>query len=260
MDLKYIALLTALGLIVGIAIAIEVGRRIGQRTMTKDPEGAFRGTGGVEGAVYGLFGLLLAFTFSGAAARFEARRHLVTEEANAIGTAYLRIDVLPPDARPAMRALFKDYTSIRSTIYQQVNTNWELAKAENERSIQLQQQIWDLATTSVQRTDAFGAAPMLVLPSLNAMIDITTTRNTELSNHPPFILYILFLALSIIVSLLIGYNQAPDKRRKWLHSFVFATVTACTFYVIIDLEFPRLGLIRVDHFDAVLINLSESMK
>src|SRR5574338_642401 len=71
-------------------ILIQIGRRLGARRRALDPEGAASGLGSIEGAVFGLMGLLLAFTFSGAASRFEARRQLIVQETNAIGTAYLR--------------------------------------------------------------------------------------------------------------------------------------------------------------------------
>src|SRR6478736_6885923 len=87
----------AIALFACILISMALGRRIGVIVLQQDIEAAPRGIGAVEGAVFALLGLLLAFTFSGAAARFEERRHLITEESNAIGTAYLRIDVMPTD-------------------------------------------------------------------------------------------------------------------------------------------------------------------
>src|SRR4249919_3832924 len=91
----------------------EIGRRIGARRLARDPEGLAKGAGAAEAAVFGLLGLLIAFTFSGAASRFEERRHLVTREANAIGTAYLRIDLLPDDAQPAGRRREADRSADR---------------------------------------------------------------------------------------------------------------------------------------------------
>lgn len=85
------------GLIVfaSILLAMEIGRRAGSWTRKRDPAGATSGTGAVEAAVFGLMGLMIAFTFSGAASRFDSRRQLIVEEANKIGTAYLRIELLP---------------------------------------------------------------------------------------------------------------------------------------------------------------------
>ena len=97
----FVALLAAAGLFVGVLVLLDLGRKIGIAQLARDPDAAAKGAGPVEAAILGLLGLLLAFTFSGAASRFEARRQLVADEANAIGTAYLRVDLLPSDAQPA---------------------------------------------------------------------------------------------------------------------------------------------------------------
>src|ERR1700675_930574 len=103
MPYALLAGLLALGVFVGMVILQEVGRRVGHRRLARDSEGARAGVGAIDGAVFGLLGLLVAFTFSGAASRFDARRQLVVEEANAIGTAYLRIDWLPNEPPPCPR-------------------------------------------------------------------------------------------------------------------------------------------------------------
>ena len=90
----------------GMLVVTEVGRRIGVAHVARDPEGLPKGVGAAEAAVFALLGLLLAFSFSGAASRFEARRHLITTKTNAIGTAYLRIDMLPKDAQLRLREMF----------------------------------------------------------------------------------------------------------------------------------------------------------
>jgi len=112
------AFVSAAGLFVGILLFAEIGRRIGIAKLTRDPEGLTKGASAAEAAVFGLLGLLIAFTFSGAASRFEDRRHLITADANAIGTAYLRIDLLPGDTQPEMKELFRRYVDVRSATYQ----------------------------------------------------------------------------------------------------------------------------------------------
>jgi hypothetical protein len=109
MDLALIASLSAACLCFGMLVFSEVGQRIGLARLARDPEGLSKGAGAAEAAVFGLLGLLIAFTFAGAASRFEDRRLLVTAEANAIGAAYLRIDLLPGDAQPEARELFRRY-------------------------------------------------------------------------------------------------------------------------------------------------------
>ena len=111
------ASLLAGGLLLGMLIFFEVGRRIGKARVVHHPEGLAKGSGAVEAGIYGLLGLLIAFTFSGGASRFESRRQMVTEEANAIGTAYLRIDLLPEASQPVLRQLFREYLDSRLETY-----------------------------------------------------------------------------------------------------------------------------------------------
>lgn len=258
MNFGLVAPLIALGLFAAILLAAECGRRLGLARLRRDPEDPTKGGAAAEAAVFGLLGLLIAFTFSGAASRFEDRRHLITAEANAIGTAYLRLDLLPVQAQAPMRAQFRQYVDLRAHAYQHagdpVGTEQRLAAATA-----LQTQIWAQAVAASRQPQAAPQAAMLLLPALNEMIDITTTRATATRNHPPAVIYALLGGLSLIGALLVGYGTAVRRQRSWLHTLTFGALLALTVYVIFDLEFPRLGFIRVDAADEVLLALRASM-
>ncbi|MGH7260397.1 MAG: DUF4239 domain-containing protein, partial [Nitrospiraceae bacterium] len=117
------------GLFLTMLLFLEVGRRIGMRRMGEETERQRSGLLTIETAIYGLLGLLVAFTFSGASSRFEARRVLVVQEANAIGTAYLRLDLLPAAAQPALREKFRLYTETRLAAYRAL-PDLDAAKAQ----------------------------------------------------------------------------------------------------------------------------------
>jgi hypothetical protein len=251
--------LFAFALFVGMLILLIVGRRIGDRHLASDSKGARTGTGTIEAAVFALLGLLIAFTFSGAVSRFDHRRHLIVEETNAIGTAYLRLDLLPAGAQPALRETFRQYVNSRLETYRKL-PHIEAAKAEHSKSIKLQEAIWTNAVAASQAQGASSASPMLLLPALNQMIDITATRTMALQLHPPFIIFGMLFLVALASALLAGYAMAGGKDRKWLHVMGFALVIALTVYVILDIEFPRHGLIRVDAFDQALTDLLNSMK
>jgi len=100
---------------------------------------------------------------------------------------------------------------------------------------------------------------MLLLPALNAMIDITTTRTMAAQMHPPTIIFVMLFGLALASALLAGYGMASATSRSWLHVLGFAAALAVAVYVIFDLEYPRFGMIRVDAFDQALVDLRESM-
>ena len=246
----------AFGLFLGMLLLLELGRRIGGRRLAQDPEGARAGVGAVEGATYGLLGLLIAFTFSGAAARFDARRQLMVEEANDIGTAYLRLDLLPAEARDRLREMFRLYLDSRVDTYRKL-PDVRAAEAEFARSLALQGEIWTLAVAAARAEPP--STSTLFLPALNQMIDITTTQLTATRMHPPKVIFVMLGTLALVSSLLAGFGMAGSKRRSWLHLVAYAAINAGVAYVILDLEYPRLGLIRVDSFDQVLVELRQSM-
>jgi hypothetical protein len=250
------ALLWTGGLFVAMLLMLEGGRRVGLRRAAQDPETARAGAGVVEGAVFALLGLLVAFTFSGAASRFDERRKLIVEESNAIGTAYLRIDLLPAAAQPDLRDAFRRYLDARLGVYRALpdmaKVNAELARASG-----LQQEIWSRAVAA-----SAGSQPptMLLLPALNDMIDITTTRTMAGQTHPPVVIFAMLFGLALLSALLAGNAMAAAGTRSWLHMITFAVALAGAVYVIIDIEYPRFGLIRVDAFDQVLVDLRQSMR
>ena len=250
MPLIMAVLLYTAGVFCGMLVLLEIGRRIGVRRLASDPEGATVGVGTVEGAIFGLLALLVAFTFSGAAARFDTRRHLIVEETNDIGTAYLRLDLLPTAAQPPLRAHFRQYVAARLAVYRQLS----------DVAATVQTEIWTQAVAGSREPDAHPDAAKLLLPALNAMFDMMTTWILALQMHPPTIIFAMLFVVALASALLTGHGLAGGKRRSWLHMVGFAAILAVAVYVILDLELPRLGLIRVDAFDQALGDLLQSMQ
>ena len=255
----FYATFVALALFFGMLGLLELGRRLGTVRLKEDPEGARAGTGAVEGAVFALLGLLIAFTFSGAASRFDERRKLIIEETNDIGTAYLRLDVLGTEARRALQEKFRQYLDARIETYRKL-PDIVAAKSELAKANALQGEIWNMAVLASKAQAASPAAPMLLLPALNAMFDITTTRTLVTEIHPPAVIFVMLVALALASALMVGYAMAGSHKRNWLHMVGLAFVIAAAIYVIFDIEYPRLGFIRVDAFDRALVELRANMK
>jgi hypothetical protein len=250
-------LILAIVLLLSLMVVLELGRQLGL-SHTKQRGSPNKGSASVEAAVFALFGLLLAFTFSGAATRFEHRRDLVVQEANSIGTAYLRIDLLDRQAQEKLYPLFKSYVQSRLDAYQSISSGQEEFKKKITLSSDIQNQIWQLATEGAARAKS-PSVMNLVLPPINDMIDITSTRLAAMRNHPPPIIFVLLVAFSFACALIAGYSMSVDPRRNWLHMILFTLCVAGTIYVILDLEYPRYGFIRVDGVDVHLQDLLDSM-
>lgn len=252
-------LLASILLFVGMLISLEAGRQFGVSRRPKESEGERTSLGIIEGAIFAMFGLVLAFSFSGAASRFNEKRMLIAEEVNTIETAYLRVQLISPAVQPKLQELFREYVDSRVATYRKLP---DMAAAEKEMSRykKLQHEIWTTSVAASVLPDSHPDAGKLLLPALNNMIDISTTRTMALRIHPPRVIFALLFALGIICSVLAGYRIASGHHRSWVHIFGFTAMTMIIVYVILDVEYPRAGLIRLESPDQLLLNIRESLK
>ncbi|MCE5230393.1 DUF4239 domain-containing protein [bacterium] len=250
--------LLAFGLFIGMLIAIQFGKWLGVRRKKIEGEAGTPAIGVMEGSVFALMGLVIAFTFSGALGRLDWRRQLDVEEVNAIGTAWLRLDLLPERDQPPLRRMFREYAETRLGVYHKL-PDVKAAYADISRLGDLQKQIWSSALASAQSNNG-PQATMLLMPALNAMFDILTTQKMAGLAHPPLIVFAMLFGLAVISSLLVGYDMGGIRQRHWIHLMGFAATIAFALYVVVDLEYPRLGLIRIDHFDQAMVDLLAQMK
>jgi hypothetical protein len=236
----------------GMLLAMIVGRRIraGHTEAT--------GFGAVNGAMFGLMGLMVAFTFSGAASRFDQRRHLIVEEANDIATAYRRINLLPEAAQDAFRDKFRDYLDTRLATYRVGADPVRIAELLHHTD-QHQHKMWTMAIDAIARAPTPTVAAQM-LPPLNAMFDIVTTRTAAAQMHPPAVVWVMLAGLTLVCSFLVGYDTASSGRRYGIHLCIYAAIFALTLYVIVDMEYPRVGFIRVTAMDHLLDDVRASMR
>ncbi len=248
----------SIALFLAVLAALEIGYRIGDASTKHNPELAHQGIGVIEAAVFALLGLLLAFSFSAGLSRLEIRRHQIVEEANAIGTAYLRVDLLPGDVQTGMRQLFRDYLDTRLNLYQHLGDHRATAQSI-ARAAQLQREIWSGAVR-VRETDAGQNIGRLLLPAINRMIDISTARLIAMRTHLPPLILALLLSVAGLSGLLAGYAVAKRRSRSWLHMVLYAAVVAVTLYAVLDLDYPRNGFIRLDDADQALRDVRQAMR
>ena len=224
-----------------------------------DPVAGSEGTAAVETAIYALLGLLIAFTFGGAEDRLSARRQLIVEEVNAVGTAYARLDLLQPDDEMILRDEVRAYVDARLAFYDKL-LDFAAARGERQRADQIQQQIWSDAVAGSAKVGDSRAA-LLVLQSLNQMFDVATARYAALRTHVPAAIFVLLLVLALLCGFFAGIGMARRRGHpSYLHMLMFAGVIAVTAYVILNLEFPRVGFVRLHGLDQFLREARASMQ
>jgi hypothetical protein len=236
----------AIPLFIAMLVLTELGRKLHALA----PE--HKSSSAIEGAIFGLFGLLLAFTFSGAIARYDTHRKLVTEEVNDISDAYNRIDLLPKQQQEQFRQDFRAYVTTRLDRF-----DAEESEPVAKETIALQKKIW--AETIEATTNSDGShsdGGRLLLPALSQMFDIAYTRKNTFDLHPPVVVDLLLFALSCGCAFFAGYNMTD---RNPLHILAFALVISLTIYSTLDIEYPRKGLIRLASTDQQFIDLRNSM-
>ncbi len=242
-----------------LLLLLEVGWRLGRREHRRSGNTHVKGIGALEGAVFALLGLLLAFTFSNAADRLDVRRALAVEEANSVGVAYLRLSVLKPDDRVVLRKLFRDYGESRLLYYADFKDDAE-REASFRRSQDLQQQIWAAAVTAAQAAGG-GAQQGQVLEPINKMFDTATTRVAASRTHPAPEVYVMVAALVIASTLIAGFAMTAGEIRPILHAVIYAAAITATLHTIVYMEHPRLaGIASMSEFDRYLAEVVAGMK
>jgi len=239
------------GLMVAATLA---GRRLAAARARHGDGGQPVGIGAIDAAVLGLLGLLIAFWFSSAGTRLDMRRNLILEESNAVGTAWLRLALLPEDVQPAMRRLFCRYLDVR--LEQAPSERSDASSRLASRAVELQATIWGQAVAAAPRCQSDQAAA-LALASLNEMFDAANRHQVAYGAHTPTLILLLVLVVGMLCGLLVGHDMGARGPVNWLHTLVFAAVVSLTIWVIYDLEMPRFGLIRVDDYDRLLRDLRD---
>ena len=202
-----------------------------------------------------LIALVLALSFSDAAARLDASRKTIVDEVNAIESVWRRLDILPSGARPRLADLVRRYTDARIRAYQAFTD-----RPEFERQVatgnDLRGQIWTLAAAATPDTPK----GTFLLTAINDVDDAATARSLSLRIHlPPLALGYLF-GIVLVGALIVGMALSVTGSRQWFHRTIIAVVMTMIVTVIVDLEFARLGPFQLlQSADAMLVELRKSM-
>ena len=248
----------AVGLFAGLVLLLELGRRLGVREIARHGADARVGVGVVDGAVYGLLALLVGFSFSGAANRFDGRRATVAQEVNAIATAWQRLALLPAESQGATRDAFRRYVDALLASRTEPVTA-AAALLEPPAVARAVDDVWNRAVAACLITNG-EPVRILVLPALNDMFGVVETERLARRIHPPNLIFVMLGLTAFAAALFAGYGIASKSTRNWLYMIGVAATISVAVYVIIELEYPRLGLVRIDDMDRALAELRAAMR
>ncbi|MES2217129.1 MAG: DUF4239 domain-containing protein [Pseudomonadota bacterium] len=252
-----IAAIVLVILFVLLSLSVVAGRRYGKAQLEKHAQNQLEVVIVAEGAVFTLLALLVAFAFSGAYERFENRKLHIIEEANAISTAYQRIDLLAPAAQPALRESFRQYVDAQLEFYKEA-ARLRLYKKELAEHNKLEDQIWTQTVAALKTTND-PTVTQVFLPVISNMLDNENSGIALTRIHPPGAIFILLIGLAVLSGFLAGYSTAESKSKNPIHVMCYIVITVFTIFIILNLEFPRAGVIRVDGFDQILVNVRDHM-
>ena len=223
-----------------LVLAHEVGFRVARRRGARADEGERSETSTLQGGMLGLLGLLLAFTFAIASQRFDTRKQLVLDEANAIGTAYLRATAVPGGEEVA--DLLRRYVDVRLEGAASAGNPHGFRRAVTE-SERLHAAMWSRAAALARANP--DPLRTLLLPALNEVIDLHEKRLTAMRNHVPTIILVLLLMVSVLTMASLGHAAGVSGGRSMSTALTFAMLVTLVIMVVVDLDRPERGLIRV---------------
>lgn len=231
------------GLMAGMVLALAGGHWLGRRHQVSGNVSVKEWVGIVDGPILAIFGLLLAFSFYGAMQRFDERRKLIIEESVALASAYRHTDLLSAADRSIIQKLLRDYVESQAELR---NHTVEGAHSSSlyGQSRQAFEKLWD-ATIAATPDPQFPLARNVMLASLDQIDRISTISSTSPYLHPPFIIFVVLLLLSLVSAFLLGYQASTITRKSWVHLGLFVIFLAVVSYLIVDLEYPRIGAIRI---------------
>lgn len=244
------------GLLACMLIGVELGYRVGHRRSAAASEAIRTQVNTVLGAMLGLLALLLGFTYSLALQRYEERSQTVVAEANAIGTAWLRAQLLPADARSAAQVRLRQYVDLRLRDGSVSLDNAAALDQFERQAGAIAQQLWDLAIQAAAKDDR-PTTSGLFLQALNDMIDAAERRRAALDRHvPESVLFLVFITF-VMTTATLGYASGISAHRVTVPGLTLVLLIACVVYLIIDLDRPRRGVIQVNQ--GSLIELQRGM-
>jgi hypothetical protein len=238
-------------ILVVVLLSVEGGYRLGKYRRSRREEEKEAPLGTMVGATLGLLAFILAFTFGLAAARFDSRRQVLLDEANAIGTTYLRAGMLP-ERGEQIRGLLRDYVGARLEAVRSGNVAEGIRRSED-----IQQNVWSEAEALGQK-NANSIVVGLFVQSLNQMIDLHAERlQAGLRSRIPGAIWLGLFAVAALSLATMGYHAGLSGTRRSLAVVAVAVTFSVVIELIADLDRPQEGVLKVSQ--QALLDVQRSM-
>ncbi len=243
-------------LFVAIVLCNEMGFRTGRFIQARTDSEVKALTGSIQASILGLLALLLGFTFSMSMQRYDNRSMALIDEANAIGTAVLRVQLLPEEYKKDANRLFREYVNLRVSIGKLDFTKQEERNAYNKKIADLQSELWSLAIAATN-VDPRPVTTGAFVKSLNDVIDSQGRRNALLQMHVPEVVLVLLFIVFISSGGIMGYSAGLSGKRIIAPIMLVSLLITLIVFIIIDLDRPKRGLIQVNQ--GVMTELLDSV-
>jgi hypothetical protein len=238
------SLLISVMLFVSMLLAIEAGYRLGRRAEKRTDESSRAHVGAIQASLLGVLALLLGFTFSLSLQRFDNRSEAVVDESNAIGTAYLRAQLLHDTMRGEVMTLLRRYVDLRvqaGSIALDEEAQRETVIAKTNKVLD---DLWGYARRAAGE-DGRAVMAGLFIQSLNELIDSYGRRDAALTRHVPELVLFLLYGTFLMTGGVVGYAAGVSGHRVSIVTYILVILIVVLTFIIIDLDRPRRGLIRV---------------
>ena len=233
-------------LLLGMFLFMELGFKMGKARSETTASSFKSHVKAIQASMLSILALLLGFTFSFALQNHDARIQAVTAEANALGTAYLRTELLPKNLQKAVQASLLQHLEARIAQSESSPTDIVTLEQLKQKRALIESQLWSYATQAAE-IDKNTVATGYFIKSLNESLDAATTTKTRIYRKVPEIIYILLFISLVLVAAILGYSTGLDGRRITFASSSLVVLTALVVLVIVDLDAPGRGTIRVNY-------------
>jgi hypothetical protein len=240
-SLGWFAALLAASMMACSQIGIYWGRQVRSRLAESDRTGIQN----VQVSILGLVGLMLAFSFSMASTRYEQRRSLVIEQANAIGTTALRTSFVPAPESARIRSLLQDY--VHGTLaFSDARNNQAMFETANQRMDDLEAKIWSEAVSASRRMPN-PAHTTLFFTALNEVIDLHAARKAAQQNRVPGGILVALSVMCLMAMFTVGFGWGIGQFQHITLRFILGVILVLTLTLIVDMDRPLRGLIQISH-------------